>query len=104
MLMKQKPHEKKFEAVIPLELWTAFEAWAKGRTRMTNPQIAEALFRLFLGAPESMKILAFVANWDQLDRISPDAWREMLEAAPSRQLPTSPAETSLKRSATWSPP
>jgi hypothetical protein len=95
--MAQQPHEKKFEAVIPLDLWRAFEAWAKNRTKMTNPQIAEALFRLFLAAPEWMKLLAFVANWDQLANLSPNAWREMLEAAPEKKLPQSEGEVSLEK-------
>ena len=58
--------EKKFEANIPLALYEQYEDWAEGRTRIPNTQLGEALFRLFLAAPEGVKLLALYGRGDQL--------------------------------------
>lgn len=60
--------EKKFEANVPLALWEAYEHWAKGRAKIPNTQLMEALFRLFLAAPEGVKLLALYGRGDQLAR------------------------------------
>jgi hypothetical protein len=60
--------EKKFEANVPLDLWEAYERWAKGRSKIPNTQLMEALFRLFMAAPEGVKLLALYGRGDQLAR------------------------------------
>ena len=64
--MPRTPSEKKFETDIHKSLWEAYEKWADGRGRISNRQLAEALFRLFLAAPEGLKLLALYGRKDQL--------------------------------------
>jgi len=65
--MARGVNEKKFEANVDLSLWEQYEAWAEGRMRIQNRQLLTALFRLFLSAPEHVKLLALYGKGDQLD-------------------------------------
>ncbi len=71
--------EKKFEANVPLPLWEAYEQWAQRRAKIPNTQLMEALFRLFLAAPESIKLLALYGRTDQVETLA--QMREDLLAA-----------------------
>ena len=65
--MPRGPHEKKFEADIPRTLFDAYEEWASGRGRISNRQLMVAMFRLFLAAPDALKMAALYGTDDQID-------------------------------------
>ncbi len=64
--MTESLDEKKFEARIPLELWEEYEDWAKGRAKLSNPDILIAFLRLFLHVPDWARLLAIYGKGDQL--------------------------------------
>jgi hypothetical protein len=64
--MKRGVTSKKFEADLPVELTDAYDAWAKDRPRRTNTQIVEAMWRLFLAAPEAVKLTALTGTIEQI--------------------------------------
>ena len=50
---------------MPESMWTEYESWAEGRD-ITNRQLLKALFRLFLSAPDWLKVLALYGNLDRI--------------------------------------
>lgn len=58
--------EKKFEANIPASVWEEYETWAQGRD-ISNRQLLKAFVRLFLGAPEWLKMIALTAQEGDFD-------------------------------------
>jgi hypothetical protein len=58
MFMTRGPNEKKFEADVSRELWDRYEEWAASHGRISNRQLAEAMFRLFLNVPEWLRVMA----------------------------------------------
>lgn len=64
--MKRGVTSKKIEADLPVELTDAYDAWAKDRPRRTNTQIVEAMWRLFLAAPDNVKLAALDGTMDEL--------------------------------------
>lgn len=60
------PSQKKFEARVGIALWDRYEQWAEGRGRIDNAQLMTALLKLFLAAPEGVKLLSLYGRDDQL--------------------------------------
>jgi len=94
--MPRGPNDKKFEADIPRTMWDAFETWAQHRGPINNRQLCQALFRLFLAAPEGVKLLALYGRGDQLEMAArslssscrhPRSGRDRLGQPPLRQRP-----------------
>lgn len=77
--MARGPNDRKFEADIPRAMWDQFEVWANNRGPINNRQLCQALFRLFLAAPESIKLLALYGRTDQVETLA--EMREDLLAA-----------------------
>jgi len=77
--MPRGPNERKFEGDIPIVLWEQYESWAVGRGKISNRQLASALFRLFLSAPEWMQLLALFGKEDQL-KVDEAIYREFLRS------------------------
>lgn len=99
--------EKKFEANVPVTVWREYERWAQGRGRIPNTQLLEAMFRLFLAAPESVKLLALYGRVEQLEAVT-DYREDFLaaeildaaeadEAAPHETTVGKPAEAKRSR-------
>ena len=64
-VMAQVPGSKKFEGLMPESMWTEYESWAEDRD-ITNRQLLKALFRLFLSAPDWLKVLALYGKVDRI--------------------------------------
>jgi hypothetical protein len=77
--MAQGPDQTKFEALIRNSLVDAINAWAKERGKLSNSQIGEAMFRLFLAAPNWVRLLAFVASPEELQSVPEETWRQIVE-------------------------
>jgi hypothetical protein len=54
-----------FGADIPGHLWDSYERWARGRGKIDRRQLQRALFRLFLAAPEPLKMAALFGKGDK---------------------------------------
>ncbi|HUU94052.1 MAG TPA: hypothetical protein VM238_22905 [Phycisphaerae bacterium] len=63
--MAQLPNVHKFEATIPDSMWDEYERWAMGRD-VSNRHLLKALFRLFLSAPDWLKLLALYGKTERI--------------------------------------
>lgn len=54
----RKPNQKYVGGDIPKPLWDAVESWAAGRPKIDKRRLLTAVFRIFLAAPESVKLAA----------------------------------------------
>lgn len=60
--MARKKTDHHFAADVPGPIWSQFEKWLQGRGKLSNPQIGAVLLRLFLAAPEGIRLLAFAGR------------------------------------------
>lgn len=60
----------KLDTHLDQHLWDQYELWAKdhGPSANNRRDMARAVFRLFLAAPETLKQLAFSGRPDQMER------------------------------------
>lgn len=59
---------RKVEAHVPRAMWEEFEKWAEDRGPVPTRYLMIAMLRLFLAAPEGVKLLALYGRGDQLAR------------------------------------
>ncbi len=57
---------KKIEGHVPLAIWTRYEKWAEERGKIQMRQLLTALFKLFLNAPDHMKVLALYGREEDI--------------------------------------
>jgi len=88
--MTTKSGQTKFEAMIRNSLYDEMDLWAQGRGKLSNAQIGEAMFRLFLAAPGWVKVLALVLSLDELRDLPSDVWRVIADALQPPEARTSP--------------
>ncbi len=88
--MTTKSGQTKFEAMIRNSLYDAMYSWVQDRGKLSNTQIGEAMFRLFLAAPGWVKVLALVLSLEELRDLPPDVWRVIADALKPPEARTSP--------------
>ena len=70
---------------VPNSLWDRYETWSEGRGKIQMRQLLGALFRLFLAAPEWLKLMALYGKdedmgtlvaegFESVDETATDAW------------------------------
>lgn len=64
--MTDKKGQTKFEAMIRNSLFDEVALWVKARGKVSNTQLGESMFRLFLAAPGWVKALSLIASLDEL--------------------------------------
>jgi hypothetical protein len=64
--MTNPKEQKKFEARIAQDLWDEYEAWVGARVSVTNTQLLSGLLRLFLLAPEDVKLRTILGRPEDL--------------------------------------
>ena len=77
--MAAEKNMRKVEAHVPRPLWDEVEAWTESRGGIPTRYLLTAMFRLFLAAPEGVKLLALYGRADQLADVA--AYREDFLAA-----------------------
>jgi hypothetical protein len=66
--MSGEKNMRKVEAHVPHAMWEEFEKWAEDRGPVPTRYLMIAMLRLFLAAPEGVKLLALYGRSDQLAR------------------------------------
>jgi len=89
--MAQTPDQTKFEALIRNSLFDGVAEWVKHRGKPSNTQLGEAMFRLFLAAPNWIKLLAFIAASEDLGQLPETVWNEIVAALRGGKPPKAPA-------------
>jgi hypothetical protein len=79
VIMTRKENDQHFAADIDSAIWAQFEEWTKGRSKYQNKQIGDAVFRLFVNAPNAIKHLAFAGTGTELQTATAE-WLRFLAA------------------------